>query len=140
MNSLMDAYLVKKCPNLFDDRYGSMKETCMCWGFECGDGWYELLKEACFALEPLIVAEKAKNPEGWSAGYYRASQIKEKFGTLRFYLTGGTDEMHAIVEKAEKQSETTCETCGKKGELRGRGWLYTACVEHTKKEDKRASA
>lgn len=140
MNTLMDAYLVKQCPNLFEDRYKSAREACMAWGFECGDGWYELLKEACFALEPLIVAQKVKDPEGWEYGYYRASQIKEKFGTLRFYLTGGTDEMYAITDRAEKQSETTCETCGKKGKLRGQGWLYTACAQHTKRKGKHASA
>lgn len=140
MNALMDAYLVKKCPNLFDDRNKSMKETCMCWGFACGDGWYELLKEACFALEPLVTAMKVKDPAGWACGYYRASQIKEKFGTLRFYLSGGTDEMYAIANKAEEQSATTCERCGKKGKLRGRGWLYTACTRHTKEEDKRVPA
>jgi hypothetical protein len=136
MNQKLDKYLVKKCPTLFADRYKSMRETCMCWGFDCGDGWYDLLKEACFALEPIMAALKAKDPEGWSFGYYRASQIKEKYGTLRFYLSGNTPETDAIIDKAERRSSVTCEQCGKPGKMRGRGWLYTACNRHTKKEDK----
>lgn len=67
----------------------------------------------------------------------KASQVKEKYGTLRFYLTFGTDKMHDYAELAERLSENTCETCGKYGELRGNGWYYTACEEHTKEEHKK---
>lgn len=67
----------------------------------------------------------------------KASQVKEKYGTLRFYLTFGTDKMHDYTDLAEKMSETTCESCGKYGELRGKWWLYTSCEEHAKEEDKK---
>lgn len=136
MKARLDAYLVKKCPTLFVDRFASMQTTAMCWGFDCGDGWYALLKEACLALEPIMAALKAKDPEAYSLGYFRATQIKEKYGTLRFYLSGNTPETDAIIAKAEKRSAVTCEQCGKPGKMRGRGWLYTACNRHTKKEDK----
>jgi hypothetical protein len=105
----------------------------MCWGFECGDGWYRIIKEAAEKLEPLIVAEIAKDPGGWNAGYYRASQIKEKYGTLRFYLSGGTDAMWKIIEEAERKSAKICETCGRPGKLRGKGWLWTACAKHARR-------
>lgn len=182
MNARLDAYLVKKCPTLFVDRYKSMKETCMCWGFECGNGWYALLEEAARKLEPLCRAEYEKaasqekpwyryirnaigftirplrlpfvfsilykivnfiQPNVYNNAVYwyggppcRASQVKEKFGTLRFYMTSQTLEMDTIIKEAERASSVTCEQCGKKGKLRGHGWLYTACARHTKKEDK----
>jgi hypothetical protein len=128
MNKKLDEKLCKLAPHLFIDRHASMQTTCMVWGFDCGDGWYKLLEKAALKLEPLIVAAIAKDPGGWEFGFYRATQVKEKYGTLRFYMFGATYEMQAIIGKAERQSSTTCETCGKKGELRGRGWLYMRCA------------
>ena len=46
MDTKLDAKLCKLAPHLFADRFKSMKETCMCWGFECGNGWYKLLETA----------------------------------------------------------------------------------------------
>ena len=131
---ITDQLLCEVAPHLFADRHAPMQTTCMCWGFEIGPGWMGIIYEAALKLEPLIVAAIVKNPEGWEYGYYRASQIKEKYGTLRFYLSGGTDEMYAITDEAEKKSTKTCENCGKPGKLRGKGWYYTRCMPCWKKE------
>ena len=40
MKQELDEALCRDFPNLFRDRHGNMMTTCMCWGFECGDGWY----------------------------------------------------------------------------------------------------
>jgi len=134
-----DAALVKDFPHLFGDRSAPMNQTAMCWGFECSDGWEPLIRRAAEKLEPLIVQwidERIKNGETEQLemyGFPRASQIKEKFGTLRFYLTVGTDEMHKIVSKAEKKSAKICEQCGAKGKLRGTGWVFTMCNKCWKK-------
>lgn len=63
------------------------------------------------------------------------TQIKEKYGTLRLYMTSTSDEMDEYTDAAEKASHNTCETCGKYGQVRGGGWLYCACDEHAKPED-----
>lgn len=123
MNKELDDKLCKDFPNLFADRNASMQETCMCWGFP-GDGWYNLIREAAEKLEPLIAAIRKEHPDEY---FPRASQVKEKFGTLRFYMSSATDEMMKIVDEAERKSEETCETCGEKGELRRGGWLMTLC-------------
>jgi hypothetical protein len=39
-------------------------------------------------------------------------QVKEKFGTLRFYVSGGNGALHALIDKAERRSASTCEACG----------------------------
>lgn len=121
-------------PLLFSNRYTSMQISGMFWGFQVGPGWLSIIYEAAIKLEPLIAAAKLANPEGWESGYYRASQIKEKYGTMRFYLSGGTEEMYEIAHQAEKKSAKTCEECGKPGKLRGKHWYYTRCLPCWRKE------
>jgi len=127
--------LTKDFPLTFTSERGGREPWSM-FGFECGDGWEPSIRFAAEHLEPLIQKAKEEDPEGYEAGYYRTSQLKEKFGTGRWYLSGGTDAMQDIVEKWEAATVSICETCGKPGELRGHGWLYTACFEHAKVQDR----
>ena len=54
-------------------------------------------------------------------------QIKEKFGTLRFYYRGGDDYISGLVAMAESMSGVTCEECGAPGEGNYNGWIRTIC-------------
>jgi hypothetical protein len=56
-----------------------------------------------------------------------ATQVKEKFGTLRFYVAGGDDYVRGIIDLAEYLSGTVCETCGKPGSVNESGWLACRC-------------
>jgi hypothetical protein len=58
------------------------------------------------------------------------TQVKEKFGTLRFYYDGGDDIIDGMVRMAEGMSGCTCEECGKPGGRRSGGWIVTLCDEH----------
>ena len=67
-----------------------------------------------------------------------ASQVKEKFGSLRFYLTSGTEEMWALTHEFELRSETICQDCGAPGELRNDyHWLSTLCEKCAMRDSKR---
>ena len=57
----------------------------------------------------------------------RASQVKEKYGRLNFYMTCGTGEIFDLISEAEAASHKTCEHCGKPGEARDTGWIRTLC-------------
>ena len=59
-----------------------------------------------------------------------AVQVKEKFGTLRFYYSGGNEYVSGLVAMAESMSGVTCEMCGTPGRLQGRGWVKTLCEQH----------
>lgn len=48
------------------------------WGFECSGGWYEIIRDCCLEI---IEAYKSAGKEI----DFVPSQIKEKWGTLRFY-------------------------------------------------------
>jgi ribosomal protein L37AE/L43A len=83
---------------------------------DVGRGWYGLLKEL---IEDLIAA-------GWDR---QVLQIKEKFGTLRFYVKDRRSEFQARIDVAVEQSARMCELCGKPGSLRvtTAGWYCTRC-------------
>ena len=57
-------------------------------------------------------------------------QIKEKFGCLRFYYSGGDEYISGMVTLAESMSGVTCEECGSIGERRSGGWIRTLCDTH----------
>jgi len=124
MSPELDVYLTRKYPNLYRQRNGTIMETAMCWGFECGDGWFNLIQVASAAIEELIL----EMPES-SRELYNASQVKEKYGSLRFYMDSETDKMSKIISLAEKQSAITCENCGKPGKISGKDWYSCRCKE-----------
>lgn len=57
----------------------------------------------------------------------RASQVKEKFGTLRFYTSGHDDYVDGAIAVAEAMSAITCERCGAPGVINEKGWLRCLC-------------
>ena len=135
MREELDKKLCEKYPKIFANRHKPMTETAMCWGFDCGDGWYNILDLACSQIQSHIDwKNRFAKTEEEKISQVIADQVKEKFGTLRFYISGGDDYIRGIISMAEAMSARTCETCGNPGSLRGHHWYYTACDEHTKPE------
>jgi hypothetical protein len=132
MNEELDNELCKKYPKIFVNRYGDMRETAMCWGFECGDGWFNILDSMCRLIQHHI---DWKNRSGNIVDQVVATQVKEKFGTLRFYYDGGDEYIRGVTALAESMSGAICETCGNPGKLHGSSWYYTACDLHVRKKD-----
>jgi len=110
--------LYQDFPDLFREKDLPMSQTCMCWGIDTGDGWEKIIRTACEELSAL---------EGME--HLRFVQVKEKFGTLRLYVNDYQDAVCAIIDKAERASEITCEVCGKPGKVGGRVWLKCLCEE-----------
>lgn len=123
-----DQQLCSEFPELYADRNADVRTTCMCWGFECGDGWFKIIYDLSKKLTELIRALPSVDH-----CCFRASQVKEKFGTLRFYMTCETDEMTAAIDEAVELSEKTCELCGQPGELRNESWIVVKCDDCNKK-------
>ena len=57
----------------------------------------------------------------------KASQVKEKFGSLRFYVAGGDEYCRGAIVMAERASARTCENCGQPGSVRKDGWHCVQC-------------
>jgi hypothetical protein len=64
-----------------------------------------------------------------------ATQVKEKYGTLRFYVDHADEEVNGMISMAEAMSAVTCETCGttKGAKVGGSGWLSCRCDKCRKK-------
>jgi len=144
MSPELDVKLVEKYPLIFKDRHASMQTTAMCWGFECSDGWYNIINALCFQIQSHIDWRNSQREALLKNNPYNvkindevpqvvAVQVKEKFGTLRFYVDGGDDTTDGMIRMAEAMSAVTCEVCGSPGECRGGGWIRTLCDLHAQK-------
>ena len=127
MKQELEDSLSKKYPKLFVNIDADMTTTAMCWGFECGDGWYNIINTLCANIQNHI---DWKNKKEIVVPQVIVDQVKEKFGGLRFYYEGGDDVIDGMVRMAEGMSEVTCEICGKPGESQGSGWIRTLCEDH----------
>ena len=117
MNKGHTEYLFKNFP--FFRPEVPLTESLMAFGFECGDGWFDLIKKLCEKLNALNL----KN--------FRVIQVKEKFGGLRFYIgpvkTKKADKVFRLIDKATEKSYRTCEACGRPGKPNKEGWIKTLC-------------
>ena len=124
MSPELDKKLCEDYPKIFADRNKSPQETAMCWGFECGDGWYKLLDMTCWYIQTIIdYSQDYDNP----IEQVVADQVKEKYGTLRFYVHGGNEQTDELIQLAEFMSGHTCERCGNRGKINDSGWVTVRC-------------
>ena len=131
MKKELDEKLCAKYPKIFADRHGDMRETLMCWGFDCGDGWYWLIDKLCSNLQ----WNTDKNNRDGEYPQVVAVQVKEKFGGLRFYVQGGTSEQHAVISFVESLSYSVCESCGTTKNMgRTSGWIASICEDCSKEQ------
>jgi len=141
MNQELQDQLFEKYPALFENKDKSIQESCMSWGIECNDGWYELLSSVCWRIsqhekniaDRIRIRNKAGKANDQSDLDYipvKFDQIKEKFGGIRIYYTGGDDYVRGVVSLADEMSYKICEVCGNAGKPNKGGWISVLCDEH----------
>lgn len=120
MKKELEQKLYKLCPNLY---YDPNNEFCM---IETGSGWFSLIEELSIKLEQLIMQYPSNERQ-----QYRVIQVKEKFGTLAFYLNSSSEEMDKLIQEATNMSAQVCEVCGGFGKIHTNSWLVrTRCEKH----------
>ena len=77
MKQELDELLCTKYPKMMVNRNLPMMETCMCWGFACGDGWYNILDQLMGNIQHHI---DWKNKKEEVVAQVTLDQVKEKFG------------------------------------------------------------
>ena len=147
----------KKYPEIFVQKDLDMTQTLMCWGISCGDGWYNIIDTLCHSLQEYCDAPhkdivsyqkwlkdaQEKGDELWAKTceerlqkaietaekrpQVEAVQVKEKYGTLRFYTNHYDDTINAMINFAEDMSGCTCAKCGAPGKPSKSGWIKVQC-------------
>ena len=121
--------LFEKYPEIFVGKDKSIMESLIPFGFECGDGWYGIIDTLCRLIQHYV--------EDHSYASVEAMQVKEKYGSLRFYVSGGDDYVDGLIAFAEAISCKICEQCGStEGVTQTKGWIYTLCEECLLKRDR----
>ena len=121
MTPELDRLLCARYPRIFAERHLSPRETCMCWGFP-GDGWFSLIDTLCVELQ--VLTERDGEPQ------IVATQVKEKFGWLRYLVHEASAAQRKAIAAAERMSASTCEVCGEPGQLITDGNYRTRCARH----------
>jgi hypothetical protein len=136
--------LLTKYPRIFHSRTD--------YWIACGDGWCSIIDTLCLNIQQRIdwnckarVAAYLYNRQFRhkhseidfktipnKIPQVRASQVKEKFGGLRFYFRGGDAVIDGMVQMAESMSLITCDVCGNvaNSSANNRGWVKTRCKDH----------
>lgn len=131
MDAELENKLYEKYPQFFSNKDKGIMQSCMSMGIECGNGWYDLLNSICWEIQQKnknIESQNKYNPENNEKLLnFKFDQIKEKFGGLRVYYSGGDDYVRGLVDLAETMSYKICEICGNKGEPNKKGWITTLC-------------
>lgn len=137
MTEELELKLVGRYPKILKDYKGDPQETCMAWGLECEDGWYQLLDTGFQRIQYLCDLFSKHNN---SVVQLVAAQIKQKFGDLRFYydIIGGDDIQRKIltniVNEIERESANVCEISGARGQKYIKGhWIKTLSKEESNK-------
>ena len=180
MSPELDKQLCEKYPEIFANRYKSPDKSCLSFGLEVGDGWYNLIDVLCEALTySFTTSVKVSEEDGKRLGvkpyidkdgaamYFFnveppqvvADQVKEKFGSLRFYYhleynkdnlslvetkqypelesinKRYADYFDGIIHFADIASGHTCEVTGSEGQMHSRkGWFKVLNKELTNQE------
>lgn len=124
--------LKEKYPAMFSKPYG---------GICVGPGWWPILESLCANIQDHINWANTTHARLTDDNPYNhpipdpiqqvvVDQIKEKFGGLRFYYSGGDREIKGMVAMAESWASYACEECGKPGKSRSGGWIKVLCDEH----------
>ncbi len=120
MNKKNTEKLFKCFPKLFPK---------MTFGFGCSDGWFDIVYNLCSCIQDYIDNDNCKQ--------IIVTQVKEKFGGLRFYTYGGDDYVRGMIWFAGSLSYNICERCGAKGKLRTCNWYKTLCDDCYEEEVKK---
>jgi hypothetical protein len=119
--------MLETYPELFGTEL-SPKKSLMVFGIEAGKGWKDIVLSYLPKISKIV---KENNIDD-----FRIVQIKEKFGSLRIYTMGNSNEdIKNLISEMEEKCSYTCEKCGsKEGILRTNGWVRVICDECEEKQ------
>jgi hypothetical protein len=95
----------KNTKKLFNKFKAFLKKKELKNGFECGDGWFQILFDMCTKLAEVGPPE------------FKVTRVFEKFDELKVFTTGGVNGTRFVIESAQELASETCSGCGNLKEL-----------------------
>jgi hypothetical protein len=118
--------LIQKYPKIFKDYEGNPQRVN--W-HGVPDGWLPIIDKLCGAMQNYIDNHRRYTKDGpVKPEQVTCTQMKEKFGGLRFYTDGHDDVIEGMITMAEYLCDNTCEKCGSEEDLGyTQGWISVMC-------------
>ncbi len=95
------------------------------WGFECGDGWFDL-------IDCLLATISVRHQINSDCEPVIIDEVKEKYGTLSIMYRGGDSFVQGAINLAITLSPRICEVCGDKAPYRTMTFRTPRCIAHEK--------
>jgi hypothetical protein len=146
MRKELEKQLYEKYPKIFRQKDLPKEQSLMRYGFACHEGWYDLIDALCACIQSHVDSQcrmeeykkKRQDPDeseesevslGEPKNFQvEAVQVKQKFGSLRFYTDGSDDYVRGLINMASCISYRTCEKCGStNGVKQTTGWIMPLC-------------
>lgn len=108
MNETNTQKLFEAFHRLYRERNLLPWQSAMPRGFKCDDGWFDLLWNLSHGIEDEA---RIRGLNSESTDWPQATQVKQKFGSLRFHLAQYTDATDVLIRQAELASTKICEVC-----------------------------
>ena len=156
MDSELERKICDADPVFFRQRGMDMTQTCMCWGIECGDGWFEpimefvqkvrMLNDRLSTMNMCIVASQIKSKWAdftcyWNIDVLDEDRNAELSESQQRMVDLCRSTMDDIVRGCEEKCAHTCELCGKysmnSDEVYACGsWLTVKCLDCAQKRQR----
>ena len=120
--------IMQTWPQVYGSVYPPSTTSFLSEGFQCGPGWYPLIERLSADIAAIL--------DEMPLEAFRVLQVKQKFGGLRFRVTGSNERILNRIAQAQVEAAHTCEGCGRTSRIRSIDmWLTTgceSCVERTR--------
>jgi hypothetical protein len=118
--------LIRKYPLIFETYPGNPMG--INW-YGLPEGWIPVVDKLCGSIQSYIDRYNRYTEEGpIKPQQVTCTQMKEKFGGLRFYTNGHDDIVEGMISMAEYICENTCQDCGSEEDLGiTQGWISVLC-------------
>lgn len=123
MDIKLQKKLFKKYPKIFKQTNSLITQSCMGFGVETPSSWYWIIDNLCNSIQTYINNNKHLKIE-----QLQFTQLKEKFGTGRFYYQGGDRKIDGMIQLAENMTSSICACCGSINDIKEtQGWISFLC-------------
>ena len=126
MKKELELKLQERFPIPFKYMYCHPSKSCMAFGLEISDYWFQPVWDALEKIEKIVPEDE----------WFILDQVKSKYASLRVYYHVNNcgdrkfyDKIDKVITMAEKECAKICEQCGKPGKLVGTSWVWIKCEE-----------